>query len=123
MKSELGIVREELTNLKDESTHMKSELGIVRKELTHLKDESTHVKSELVNVREELKGQGQRFISFDNKMDLLTLQTTNAVRTLSDKLNSMDKKLDLRLVSEYEIDFVSEKIQYLEREIFKLKQQ
>ncbi len=48
----------------------------------------------------------RRLDGLDEKFDLLSAQTANAVTTLSDKLDSMNEKLDDNIVARYEIDFI-----------------
>lgn len=65
----------------------------------------------------------KRFNSLGEKVDTLSTNASAAVTSLSNQIKHMDEKLGENIVMKYEYDFVSEKIQYLEKEIFKLKQQ
>ena len=71
----------------------------------------------------------QRFNQLDVKVDSigqgftqLDENTRVAVTTLGDQIKRMDEKLDKNIVQKFEFDYISEKILYLEKEIFKLKQ-
>ncbi|WP_404455076.1 hypothetical protein LG329_06830 [Virgibacillus necropolis] len=97
----------------------------IRVEFTTVKDDLKRHEKSLYSMEET---QDQRFASMedrfnglDKKVDILTLQTTNAFEKLLDKLTHMDEKLDKSIVSKHEFDFILDKVHYLEKEVFKLK--
>ncbi|RKQ35849.1 hypothetical protein [Oceanobacillus halophilus] len=80
-------------------------------------DQFEKVNGRFQKIDDQFKRQEQHQTNLEEKVDILTAQTNNAVKSL------LEKMTDIRdnMVDRYEIDFVYEKIQYLEKEIFKLK--
>lgn len=91
----------------------------IRSEFRSMKDEFIKMEERQNRTDEKIN----RIVTkVDEKIDILTSQTNNAVEVILGKLANMDEKLNKNIVVKYETDFITEKIQYLEKEIFKLKQ-
>lgn len=74
------------------------------------------------NIDEKFVVIEERFNGAEKDVELLRTETSLATQTLMDKVDMMNVKLDKNIVTRFELDFHSEKIQYLEKEIFRLKQ-
>lgn len=73
---------------------------------------------EVKNEFSELKeNQQKQFNILNDKISLLTKQSNEAVNTLS------DKRLDKNTVNKFEVDFLSEKVHSIEKQLYVLKQQ
>lgn len=81
-------------------------------------DNQETFQKEVKNEFSELKeNQQKQFDILNDKISLLTKQANGAVNTLS------DKRLDKNTVNKFEVDFLSEKVHSIEKQLYVLKQQ
>lgn len=79
---------------------------------------------EVKNEFSELKeNQQKQFNILNDKISLLTKQSNEAVNTLSDKIDITNERLDKNTVNKFEVDFLSEKVHSIEKQLYVLKQQ
>lgn len=123
MRDDQSAMKDEFRAMRDDQIAMKEDFKAMRDDQSVMKDEFKVMRIDQIAMKDELMSQGQHLNSIDKELGLLTSQTNSAVKLLENKLNHMNDKLDKNIVVKYEFDFISEKIHYLEKEIFKLKQQ
>ncbi|GAA0606551.1 hypothetical protein GCM10009001_24720 [Virgibacillus siamensis] len=96
-------LKQEVNGLKVEMTDVKQEVTVLRVEMTDVKQEVNGLKVEITDFKQETK---TGFKQLNQKLDLLTKQTSNAV--VENHSN--------------ELKFLASKVQELEKDIYKLKQ-
>ena len=87
-------------------------------------DNQETFQKEVKNEFSELKeNQQKQFNILNDKISLLTKQANGAVNTLSDKIDIANERLDKNTVNKFELEFLSEKVHSIEKQLYVLKQQ
>lgn len=118
LKMEMSEVKSEIAKLKTEMSVTKMEIGIIKTEITELQSKITVFDSEIAEINSKVKAIG---IHIENDTDRnIRLLAENFVE-LTNKLNQAISVADKNLAYEVKVNYLSEEMEKLKREVAEIK--